>query len=109
MRAFVIVLASCALAQLPAASLAYADQVIAHEQRPTPISAHGGRVAWSSYQAATGEFDLLTQADGATSTVPIAARDEAFDIDLGENSEGQTVAAYSRCAKEFRGSEGDRR
>jgi hypothetical protein len=42
----------------------------------------------------------MTRAGGVNSAVPVAPRREAFDVDLGPDGNGSTVAVYSRCKRE---------
>jgi hypothetical protein len=83
-----------------AATPAQADTQIAEVERPAPISAHGGRLAWSTYDAASGAYRLTTWIDGRISNVPVSPRKAPFDVDLGPGREGDVVAAYSRCRSE---------
>jgi hypothetical protein len=41
----------------------------------------------------------MTNADGVTAVVPVALRNQPFDVDLGPDAEGRTTAVYSRCAR----------
>jgi hypothetical protein len=69
--------------------------------RPTPIAAHGGRLAWSERVAgAERSFVLMTRAGGATARVPVAPRGVPYDVDLGPAPEGGVDAVYSRCRTE---------
>ena len=65
--------------------------------RSSPIAAYGGRLAWSSYDAATKRYTLVTRAGGVTAPVPIAPRPVPFDVDLGPRSNGAVAATYTRC------------
>jgi hypothetical protein len=85
-------------AAMPAVALA--DEVVATPSRPTPVSAYGGRVAWSQFDATRGVYFLMSRAAGVTTTVPVAPRSVPFDVDLGPDQNGDTVAAYSRCARD---------
>ena len=84
------------VALVPAAR---ADQTIATVARPTPISAYGGRVVWSSYQPGRG-FVLTTLVNGMVSEVPVAPRPVPFDADLGPAPNGGATVVYSRCRHE---------
>jgi hypothetical protein len=79
---------------------ALADEVIATATRPTPVSAHAGRIVWSSYDAGQQAFFLTQRVGGVTSRVPVRPRSVPFDVDLGPDASGETVAAYSRCSKD---------
>lgn len=87
------------LAAAPAAQAETGD--IARLDRATPIAAYGGRLLWSSYDAAGRRYVLTTRADGITSAVPVAPRSVPFDADLGPDAQGHVVAVYSRCAREI--------
>jgi hypothetical protein len=64
------------------------------------VAAFGGRLLWSTVDAATGRWSLVTRAGGVTSTVPVPPRRVPFDADLGPGPDGGTVAVYSRCAQD---------
>lgn len=76
-----------------------AAQDIARLDRPTPIAAHDGWLAWST-RGPDDRFRLTLRDPGGTiSFPPIASRATTFDVDLGPTAEG-LVATYSRCATE---------
>jgi hypothetical protein len=79
---------------------ALADETVATVALPTPVSAHAGRVAWSSFDSARGVYVLMTRVGGVSSAVPIRPRSVPFDVDLGPDVNGDTIAAYSRCSRE---------
>jgi hypothetical protein len=79
---------------------AIADETIANVTRPTPVSAHAGRIVWSEFDAATNAYYLTQRSGGVTSRVPVRPRAVPFDVDLGPDVNGDTVAAYSRCARD---------
>jgi hypothetical protein len=85
---------------LVAAPSASADETIATLARPAPVSAYDGRVVWSSFDPARNAYALVTRFDGVTSEVPVEPRVVPFDVDLGPDRDGRTVAAYSRCRRE---------
>ena len=87
---------------LAAAPVARADTVIGTVAAPTPVSAYGGRLAWSSFDPATKRYALLTQFGGTTTPVPVATRGVPFDVDLGPDQNGDTVAS-TRVAPPSRG------
>lgn len=91
-----------ALAPIPTGSVpaAYASTPIAYETRPTAVNAHRGRLVWSAYDNSLRAFRLMTRANGIVSAVPVRPRRRAFDVDLGPDRSGQTVAVYSRCRRE---------
>ena len=74
-----------------------AVETIATLSRVSSVSAHGGRVAWSSFDPNLNTFVLMTRFGGTTGQVPVRPRTVPFDVDLGPNRAGQTVAVYSRC------------
>jgi hypothetical protein len=100
MRLRLIVVLLIALAACAAPPIASADNLVAAVNRPTLISAYGGRIAWSAYVPAANAYVLMTSAGGVTTTVPVAPRAVPFDVDLGPNETGGIVAAYSRCRQE---------
>ena len=59
-----------------------------------------GRVVWSEYDVAPS--DVLPHAAHERHHLTPAVRPRAvpFDVDLGPDAEGETVATYSRCARE---------
>jgi hypothetical protein len=61
-------------------------------------------VAWSRHDPATDTYRLVVADVGALHAapqiLPIAPRSVAFDVDLGPDERGRTVAVYSRCATE---------
>jgi hypothetical protein len=61
-----------------------------------PIAAHGGWVVWST-PAAGGGWGLVAWHDGQTTALPVAHRPEPFDVDVGTDAGGRTVATFSRC------------
>jgi hypothetical protein len=63
------------------------------------IDAYGGRVVWSDYDAAIGAWRLMERSGGATRAVPVAPRPAPFDVDLGPDGHGGTLAVYSRCTR----------
>lgn len=99
MRRVSLVLMTLAAFLLPTAN-ATADEVIATVTSPTPVSAHAGRVVWSAFDASQGAYFLTQRIGGVTSRVPVRPRSVPFDLDLGPDESGETVAAYSRCSKD---------
>ncbi len=94
MRTLAVTLLGLLVLAAPAAA-----QDVARLDRPTPIAAHGGWLAWST-RGADGLFRLtLRDPQGAVTTPPIAGRATSFDVDLGPGLEG-LVATYSRCREE---------
>lgn len=86
------------LALLPLAGPASAQE-ITRLDRPTPIAAHAGWLAWSA-RGADGRFRLtLRDPEGVVSTPSVPGRSTTFDVDLGPGPDG-VMASYSRCAEE---------
>jgi len=101
MRAIRSLLALLALTLgLLGAAPALADETVATVALPTPVSAHAGRLAWSSFDPAQGNYALMTRVGGVISAVPIRPRSVPFDVDLGPDTNGDAIAAYSRCSRE---------
>jgi hypothetical protein len=97
--AILVVLAvSLALPVSPAA----ADTVFSIEPAPPKISAAGGAVAWSTFDAADGVWFLTIRRNGVVARPPVAPRAVPFDVDLGRDARGRLVATYSRCEREPR-------
>jgi hypothetical protein len=63
------------------------------------IDGFRGRVVWSDYDASAGAWRLMEHAGGVTRAVPVAPRSSPFDVDLGPDGRGGTVAVYSRCRR----------
>jgi hypothetical protein len=79
-----------------AAPAAAADTDLAAVERDTPVATYAGRAVWSSYDAASGQFALMTwTAESGVEAVPVPLRDGAFDADLGPTATG-VAAVYSR-------------
>jgi hypothetical protein len=76
-----------------------AAEDIARLDRPTPLAAYSGWLAWSA-RGSDGLFHLkLRTPRGIVTTPPIAGRKTSFDVDLGPGPKGM-VATYSRCRSE---------
>jgi hypothetical protein len=74
---------------------------IAVETRASTVSAFGGYVAWSHYDAASHAFSLLVRdPSGAVRTAAAGSRSVPFDVDLGPGVDGRPVAVYSRCERD---------
>jgi hypothetical protein len=87
------------VAAVAAPSLASADDVVASLTRGTPISAYGGALAWSEYDAASDRYALVVQRGGRTARAPIANAARPFDVSLGPDARGRIVALYTRCRR----------
>jgi hypothetical protein len=79
-------------------------RIVATSAGPTSVSAHGRVVAWSERAPAQGSsasaYHLTALVDGEVRRLAVAPRPVPFDVDLGPDREGRTVAVYSRCARE---------
>lgn len=84
-----------ALAPAPAG----ADVAMQSLQRATPVSAFKGTLAWSQYIPEKGHYRLmLTDTKTGKTTMPnIGWRENPFDVTLGPDAKGRTVALYSHC------------
>lgn len=92
-----------AAAAVPATAFADAaapGRVIAEVQRPTPISGYGHLVAFSSWDGSAFRLTVWDSQTGQTVTPDVRARSVPFDVDLGPDRNGRTVAVYSRCSVE---------
>jgi hypothetical protein len=67
---------------------------------PTTVSAHAGTIAFSRLDPATHRWSLMLRTGDAVTAAKVAPRRVPFDVDLGPDAHGRTVAAYSRCATE---------
>ena len=98
MRRLLCLAAACAPALLPSPAAAQDADVLARVDRPTPVAAYGGRVAWSVRDPATDRFALVSQtAGGVPAPLPVAPRGVPFDVDLGPGPDGGVTACTSRC------------
>lgn len=67
---------------------------------PTWIATHEGDSAWSEYDARADRFRLVLRVRGRLEVPGIRGRSRPFDVDLGPDRHGRTVAVYSRCRRE---------
>lgn len=90
-----------AIAALAPAAPARADDFIASITRDTPIAAYGGALAWSDYDAATNMYRLQVAGSGLGGpAAPIRGERRPFDVSLGPDERGRTVALYTRCTRD---------
>jgi hypothetical protein len=84
---------------LPA--VAAADVPVHQMLRSSPVSAYKGTIAWSKYDPVKNNYRLmLTTVKTGKATMPnVGWRFQPFDVTLGPDSNGKTVALYSRCNK----------
>jgi hypothetical protein len=90
---------TAALAAVPAAAAA-ADEVIATTAKATGVEAYRGHVVWSAWDPAISAYRLTEYHDGMIqplNRVPPSA--VPFDVDLGPDPFGGTMAVFSRCKK----------
>jgi hypothetical protein len=73
------------------------DRTISSDRSATNLSAFGQGLLWSR-TAADGRSRLVLRGFGAPTDVPVDPVSGSFDADLGQDSEGSTVAVYTRCA-----------
>ncbi|HUR85192.1 MAG TPA: hypothetical protein VMY78_07595 [Solirubrobacteraceae bacterium] len=87
----------------PPVAVAVADDAVADLVRETPISAYGGAVAWSAYDAASGRYALVIRQRETTTAARVASARRPFDVSLGPDAAGRVVALYTRCRTPTRG------
>lgn len=78
---------------------ANAATILATETRATTLSALDGRVVWSSFDPSARAYGLKESVDGRVRALPVRSQRVAFDVDLGTDRRGRTVAVYSRCRR----------
>ena len=79
------------------------DTELAQSNALSPVSAYGGSIAYSVYDASSRSYRLaLRDRDGVVTQPVVAPRAVPFDVDLGPDAGGRLVAAYSRCVTEPR-------
>jgi hypothetical protein len=88
-----------AAAALPVAS-ASASTAIAVEPYASKLAAYGGVLAWSHWNTTLGAFQLMARYGGTDHVLPVAPRMVPFDVDLGPDASGHTVAVFSRCVQD---------
>ena len=79
-----------------AAPQARASHTVAAVTANVPISGYGGWLVWS-VRAGTG-WGINALHAGKVAALPVARRDQPFDLNLGTDSTGRTVVTFSRCA-----------
>ena len=100
MRAWIAGIAVTAvLAAVPAAAAA-ADEVIATTAKATGVDAYRGHVVWSAWDPAISAYRLTEYHDGTIRPLTgVPPSPVPFDVDLGPDPFGGTVAVFSRCKK----------
>jgi hypothetical protein len=88
----------------PAAVAQGAPSTLASELAPTRVAAWEGTAMWSRYNPASNSYTLVTSVGGgAPVAVAVPARTGGpFDLDLGTDRNGNTVAVYSRDGDIYR-------
>jgi hypothetical protein len=79
---------------------AIADETLAEVARPTPVGAFDGHILWSEYDPVANAYFLTQRFRGMRTRLPLRPRGVPFDVDVGRNTDNDTVAAYSRCRQE---------
>lgn len=92
-----LLVTAVAATALPA--VAGADSMLLQMPRTSPVSAYKGTIAWSRYDPIKNQYRLMltTTKTGKTTQPNVAWRFQPFDVTLGPDSNGKTVALYSRC------------
>jgi hypothetical protein len=67
---------------------------------PTTVSAYRGTIAFSELSPASHRWSLMLRTGDTVTAANVAPRSVPFDVDLGPDAHGRTVAVYSRCATE---------
>jgi hypothetical protein len=96
-------LAAVASIRVDAAPAAGTEQVLDTINAPSPISAYGGVVVWSSYDRSARRYVLRALHDGNVVTLPVGSRRSPFDADVGPDMAGEPVIVYSRCRHDVTG------
>lgn len=67
-------------------------------QDTTDVAAHDGTIVWSERNPETGRFRLVKSVGGGTPEILAGVPEyrEAFDVDLGTNTQGKLYAIYTR-------------
>ncbi|MGI8631363.1 MAG: metallophosphoesterase family protein [Solirubrobacterales bacterium] len=66
------------------------------------VTGHGGTRAWSVAREQDGAnaYRLVIDDGAGPRLAPVPSRDVPFDVDLGPDTRGRTVAVYSRCERD---------
>lgn len=99
-RALAYLAGLCAVLALPSAP-AHADVAMTSLPRDTPISAYKGTLASSEWDSVKQQYRLVltTIKSGKITKPKVGLRKAPFDVTLGPDTKGKTVALYSRCHK----------
>src|SRR3954468_23051268 len=99
-----VALPACvAMGVVVSASPAGADDLVADVARDTPISAYGGVLAWSDFDAASGSYRLMLRRGETTAPAAMPSAKRPFDVSLGPDARGRVLAVYTRCGAGGRG------
>jgi hypothetical protein len=103
-RTSLIAAAVSGAALAPVATARAAPTPLSAELAPTRVAAWDGTAMWSHVDLATKSYTLVKSVDGAAPVpVGVPARAGApFDLDLGTDRNGNTVAVYSRDGDIYR-------
>ena len=83
-----------------AAGASASQSLVALPDAAMQLTAYGGYVVFSQYDAQSDDWQLMDWHDGVVSTLPVAPRSVPFDVNAGSDASGQPVVVYSRCATE---------
>ena len=100
MRILQISFAVLLIALFASAEAHAADAVVGATGHGTRLEAFQGRVVWSDWDPQQNAYRLVELVNGAVRPLPVAPRPQAFDLDLGPDRRGETIAVYSRCTRE---------
>src|SRR4051794_180499 len=98
MRAWMTTAGGAAALAGPAPASA-ADQVIATVARPTGVDARAGHAVWSAWDPAVHGYRLVEYSHGRLRTLGTPPNRVPFDVDLGADPFGGTMAVFSRCTR----------
>lgn len=98
-------LSATAIVLVTAATPAEAVVVTRASSGTTAVDAHAGTLAWSRFDEDRGRYRLIVRLRGRSRALPVPPRSVPFDVDLGPDGQGGTVAVYSRCRREGRPSD----
>jgi hypothetical protein len=94
-RALLAAAASVSALALPASALA--DEPVTVVAHDTPLAGHAGWDAWSRSEGDRYRL-VLRDPSGKEVVPPLPSLSQPWDVSLGPDAHGRTVAVYSRCA-----------
>jgi hypothetical protein len=103
-RTSLIAAALAAVALVPSSAAQGATTTLSTEQSATRVAAWESTIMWSRLDPASGRYALMQSVDGASPTV-VDVPERAggpFDVDLGTNRFGSTIAVYTRHGDIYR-------